>query len=172
MKLDCQILESLQRDFNALWTCKALGDTLEITAPYLLPDSTLVSVFLTERDGRFIACDGGSVHEILDDYCSLPADEVASELASMAAKFQMKEGMASGGPIYFKASKEAKLIPSLAFDVANFIVMSTSALVAASGEPTMPVESRFETRADDYLQRVNFLLCDRLKLFVLSEKRL
>ena len=96
----------------------------------------------------------GRVGDILDEYCSLPADEVASELVSMAAKFAIKRGSAESNPIYFKESAELKLLPSLAFDVANFVVMATSALVAASGEPSFPVESRFETRADAYLRRV------------------
>lgn len=108
MKLDCQILEAVQRDFNALWTCKQLGETLEISTPYLLPDSRLVSVYLTERNGRYIVCESGIVQEILDEYCSLPADEAASELASMAAKFKVKQGAANGGPIYFKETSEPK----------------------------------------------------------------
>jgi hypothetical protein len=154
MKIDCQILEAFRRDFDSLWTCKQLGGTLEITTPYLLPDSTLVSVFLTERDDRFIVCDGGAIHEMLEEYCSLPADEVRSELLRMSSKFTMKEGHTDGRPLYFKECKDAKLIPSLAFDVANFAVMATSALVSASGEPTIPVESRFEKRADLYLRSI------------------
>lgn len=154
MKLDCQVTDILQRDFNALWGCKQLGDTLEITTPYLLPDSSLVSLFLTERNGRFIVCDGGAVHDTLEEYCSLPADEVAAELSSMISKFRMKEGSSDGRPLYFKECSDPKLISSLAFDVANFAVMATSSLVSASGEPTMPVESRFETRADRFLRSI------------------
>ncbi len=155
MKLDCQITEILQRDFNSLWKCKILGETLEITTPYLLPDSTLFSLFLTERSGRYIACDGGSVWEILKEYCSLPEREIEAELAEMAQKFQVKTGEKDEAPLFFKECSEPKLISSIAFDVANFAVMTTSALVSAgTDEPGIPPESRFERKVDRFLHDV------------------
>jgi hypothetical protein len=155
MKLDCQITELLQRDFNSVWKCKILGETLEISTPYLLPDATLFSLFLTTRGDRYIACDGGSVWELLSEYCAIPEEEVRSEVESMARKFQVKTGSRDKKPIFFKDCTDPKLISSIAFDVANFAVMATSALVSASSEePGVPLQDRFERKADRFLRSV------------------
>jgi len=155
MTLDCQITEALQRDFNALWKCRQLGETLEISTPYLLPNSTLFSLFLTQRGGRFIACDGGVISDLLNEHCPRPGDEMNAELRAMAGKFRMKEGAAEGRPLFFKDCTDPKLISSIAFDVANFAVMATSALVSATDDESgVPLERRFETRADQFLKSV------------------
>lgn len=155
MKLDCQITDAIQRDFNSLWKCKQLGETLEISTPYLLPDSTLMSVFLTQRGDRYIVCDGGGLSELLEEYCALPADEMKDSLEGIADKFRMKEGAANGKPLYFKDCTDLKLISSLVFDVANFATMAASALVSiASDEVEEERTKRFATRAEAFLRTV------------------
>lgn len=149
MKLDCQITESLQRDFSALWKCEQRGNSLEITTPYLLPDSTLLSLFLTQREGRFIVSDGGGAYEVISDYCPLPQSKAMAELQAYAHKFGLKEGHSEGKPLFFKECSDVHLISSLAFDVAMFATMATSALVSASEE--IETEDRFKIQADAYL---------------------
>jgi hypothetical protein len=126
-----------------------MGDTLEISVPYLLPDSTLLSLFLTQRGDRYIVCDGGGIMEILSEYCPLPLDETMISLQSIARKFGVKEGESEGAPLFFKECLDPKLISSLAFDIANFVSMATSSLVSASSDD-LGVEpaSRFQARAD------------------------
>jgi hypothetical protein len=155
MKLDCQITDAIQRDFNSLWKCKQLGETLEISTPYLLPDSTLMSVFLTQRGDRYIVCDGGGVMELLEEYCALPADEMKDALDGIAAKFRMKEDATDGKPLFFKDCTDLKLISSLVFDVANFATMASSALVTvASDKQEEERTNRFATRAEAFLRTV------------------
>jgi hypothetical protein len=152
MKLDCQITESLQRDFSALWKCQQRGDSLEITTPYLLPDSTLLSLFLTQREGRFIVCDGGGVFEVIDDYCPFPQGKAIAALQGYAHKFGLKQGVSEGKPLFFKDCTDVQLISSLAFDVATFATIATSALVASSEE--IETEDRFKISADAYLKAI------------------
>jgi hypothetical protein len=152
MKLDCQITDSLQRDFSALWKCQQRGNSLEITTPYLLPDSTLLSLFLTERENRFIVSDGGGVFEVIEDYCPYPAGKALSELEGYARKFGLKRGQSEGKPLFFKESDDIRLISSLAFDVASFATMATSALVAGSEE--IETEDRFKVKADAFLKEI------------------
>src|SRR5438067_2224419 len=109
MNIDCTITDLIQRDFNALWKCQQRGNTLEITTPYLLPDSTLVSLFVTEKENRYIISDGGGIHEILAEYCTLPSDEITSALQGYAAKFHLKEGaLSDGAPHFFKECSDLK----------------------------------------------------------------
>jgi len=152
MKLDCEIIESIQRDFSALWTCQQRGGSVELSTPYLLPDSTLLSLFLTERDGRFIVCDGSGVFDIIEEYCPLPRNKALLELKGFSRKFDIKEGHSEGKPLFFKDCDDIKLVSSLAFDLAAFAVMSTSALVASSEEITN--EDKFKGVADTYLKSI------------------
>ncbi|HSY20042.1 MAG TPA: hypothetical protein VK815_16980 [Candidatus Acidoferrales bacterium] len=79
-KINCHITERIQKDFNSLWQCKQRGNTIEISTPYLLPDSTLLSLFITERDGKTIVHDGGSISQIVSEYCPFPDDEIRASL--------------------------------------------------------------------------------------------
>src|SRR5437870_9715243 len=152
MKLDCQITDSLQRDFSALWKCQQRGNSLEITTPYLLPDSTLLSLFLTQRENRFIVCDGGGVFEVIEDYCPFPRPKAIAELQGYAHKFGLKQGHSEGKPLFFKDCDDIRLVSSLAFDVATFATMATSAMVASAEE--IETEDRFKVKADAFLKTV------------------
>jgi len=155
-KLNCKITDAIQKDFSSLWKCQMRGKTLEISTPYLLPDSTLFSVFLTERNGRYIVCDGGTLSEILSDYCPLPDDEIRASLDGFAKKFEIKVGAGSDKQkIFFKSTVKRTLISSLVFDIATFATSVASALVAVSyDEPNLELEDRFPAKADAFLRAV------------------
>lgn len=132
-----------------------MGETLEISTPYLFPDSTLVSVFLTQRGERFIVCEGGGLIDLLEEYCALPEDEIKSSLHSMARKFGMKQGEMDAKVLFFKDCTDQKLISSLIFDVANFATTAANALVSASTEePDVPPEQRFEKKAERFIRSI------------------
>ena len=155
MKLTCDIVETLQQDFNALWRCQQRGNTVEISVPYLLPDSTLVSLFLTQRNERIIVCDSGGIMEFLSEHCPLPEDEFLPALREMASKFGVKEGRLSNAPLFFKECTNPKLISSLVFDVASFVTMAASALVSVGIEDPETVRStRFESQADSFIRSI------------------
>lgn len=155
MKIDCSITELLQRDFNTLWKCQQHGETLEISTPYLLPDSTLLSLMLKVVNNRCIVCEGGAVWETILEYGTLPTEEITPALQEMARKFGIKEGEIRGNPLFFKECEDLKLVSSLAFDIANFAVMATSALVSVSSDDLVgDVEHRFDTKAEKFVRSV------------------
>jgi hypothetical protein len=153
MNLDCRITELLKADFNTLWRCSQLGDTLEISTPYRMPDSTLFSLFLTEREDRFIASDGGAVAELLVEHSYLPEEEWKRELSALAKTHGLKEGANEGVPIFFKDCKEEKIISSISFDVANFATMAANLLISVEEveEQGKETDSRFQSKAHDFL---------------------
>jgi len=146
MRLDCKITDLIREDFNALWRCSQRGETLEISTPYRMPDSTLFTLFLTERGNRFIACDGGRIAELLTERCELPQAEWRHELGLIAKEHGMKEGSSDGVPVFFKDCREQKLISSIAFDVANFATMAANILVSMGEEEEDEEETEKETR--------------------------
>lgn len=154
MNITCKLAESISKDFNALWKCKHMGKTVEISTPYLLPDSTLFSVFITERNGRFIVCDNGSVSEILSESCPLPNSEIKAALEGFAAQFEVRECFgAAKQKLFFKDCTKRALISALVFELANFAMTVTSALVAPSySEPDIEPDDRFRVKADEFLK--------------------
>ena len=49
--------------FNALWNIKHYKNTIEIITPSFTTNDCFISVFITERNGRFIITDGGWISE-------------------------------------------------------------------------------------------------------------
>jgi hypothetical protein len=154
MKLTCALVKSILKDFNSLWTCKQMGNTVEISTPYLLPDSTLFSVFITERNGRFIVSDNGSVSEILSESCPLPNSEIADALKGFASQFEIRECLGRGKQkLFFKDCANRSLLSGLVFKMANFAMTATTALVAPSSlEPDIEPDERFRAKADEFLK--------------------
>ncbi len=152
--INCQITKVIQKDFNSLWQCKQRGNTIEISTPYLLPDSTLLSLFITERNKKFIVHDGGSIAQIVTDNCPFPDDEIKASLEGFAAKYGVKQCWdASKQKIFFKDCGKKPLISSLAFDLASFATTVTNVLVAASyDEPDVEVDERFQRNADSFIK--------------------
>src|SRR5438128_2277560 len=65
--LECKdIIGALRSDFGALWQCRQLANSLEITTPYLYPNNDFVSVYLTIRGGRIIISDGARLSEFVE----------------------------------------------------------------------------------------------------------
>ena len=156
MTLTCQLSKLIQKDFSALWTCKQRGETIEVSTPYMLPDSTLFSVFITMRKGRFIVCDGGNIMEILSEYCPLPNDEIRAAVNGFAARFEIKQCVSAiKKKLFFIDSDNRKELGSLVFDLANFATTATNALIAPNYDETdIEPDKRFKAKADAFLRSV------------------
>lgn len=72
--LDCSFLEVIKSDFATFWSCKQHAGTLEISTPFLYPNSSLARVFITQRDDRFIVTDNGDIAEVLSEV--LPGEDL------------------------------------------------------------------------------------------------
>lgn len=155
MRLDCKITEHIKADFNALWRCEHRGATLQISTPYRMPDSTLFTLFFTERGDRLIACDGGRIWEMIRELSELSEHESLVELRALAMENGIKESKDQNGPIFYKDCREEKLVSSIAFDVANFATMAANVMVSiADDREEKEKEKRFNTTAGDYIQGV------------------
>jgi hypothetical protein len=131
MRLTSEIIDLLRSDFNALWSCQQRGQTFEISTPYVMPDSTFFMLFLTERDDRFIACDGGGIWEVIRERLDKPNEpDALALLRSLAQYHGIKEGSLNECPIFYKDCREEKLISSIAFDITNFATMAATVVLA------------------------------------------
>lgn len=150
--LNCKdFLGMLKGDFGALWHCKQLGKTIEITTPYLYPDNSFVSIFITKRSNRFIVSDSGHASEFFQ---SAKDDEpfFASLISKARVVHNVSEYKQGERTFYFKETKDIKLISSLAFDVASFLVASSNAAELALAEEDSADKNSFRARADKYIR--------------------
>jgi len=130
MSLDCSITDILKADFNTLWRCTHRCNTVEVVTPYLMPDSTFLTLFFTQRDDRLIACDGGRIWELIRETIGGSEDDAIGELRAIAEENQISEGENNGQPVFFKECKDKKLLSSIAFDLGNFATMASNVLLA------------------------------------------
>jgi hypothetical protein len=126
-KINCKIIELIQKDFDSLWRCKQRGNTVEISTPYLLPDSTLLSLFITERNKKFIVHDGGGISQIVLENCPFPDDEIKGSMDGFSSKYGIRQCLdAAKQKIFFKDCEKKSLISSIAFDLASFATTVTN----------------------------------------------
>lgn len=132
---DCSIADLIIKDFDALWMRKLCGNALEIVTPYLMPNSKFFMLYVTKREERYIACEGGSIRTALHDFGEFTESEL-SALRELAKAHGIKEGDNKGEPIFFKECTDPKLISSIAFDVSNFSTMAAHVLGAMADYET------------------------------------
>ena len=150
--LNCSTLvRAIKGDFGALWNCRERGATLEITTPYVYPDNSFVTIFVTKRGRRFIVSDAGQASELFQP---VKDDEpfFASLISRARATHRVSEFKQGNRTFYYKDTEKLGLISSLAFDVANFLVSSTSAAALAAAEEDSIDKNSFRVRADTFIK--------------------
>lgn len=150
----CDILQSIRADFGELWRCNIRGNSVEITTPYLLPDSSLLTVFITQRGEKTIVSDGGNLSDLLADYCALPEDDIFESVKAACARFGIKMVIAHGINQYFKSTSDPSLVSSLVFDLASFVSQASSELVVNVDDYSTTTSERFPDKADAYLRQI------------------
>lgn len=149
---NCKSLTAvLKSDFGALWNCQQRGNSLEIITPYLYPDDSFVSVFVTTRGDRLIVSDGGHA---TDFFQGAKDDEpfFNSVISRARISHRVSEFKQGGKTFYFKDTKEKKLISSIAFDLCNFLVASSNAAALAMSEDDSIDKNSFRQMADKFIK--------------------
>lgn len=57
------IFDIIKETFNSLWSVKKYGKTIEIVTPLFTTNDCFVSIFVTERNGRYIVTDGCGISD-------------------------------------------------------------------------------------------------------------
>jgi hypothetical protein len=146
-----EFIGAIKGDFGALWHCEQRGETLEITTPYLYPDHSFVTIYLTKRGKRYIVSDGADASEFLQ----APKDDepFMSSLVSRATQAYSVEKCEQAKKTYFfKATEEKRLISSAVFDVASFLVSASNAASLSVAEEDTQDRNSFRVRADSFIK--------------------
>ncbi len=141
--------------FGSLWGFKERESTLEVITPFATTSSKFVSVFLSKIGNDFVVSDGGWIDEgAYGNVFDRDIDCFGKVISHYMDSFSIKETINQVGISFFYKKTEKQIaIPSLIFDMANFI----SAIVSASGvefEKEKQNRELFNASASSYLREI------------------
>lgn len=148
-----EIYSDIVNSFGSLWKFKERGNTLEIITPFATTNHKFISVFLTKRNNEFIVSDGGWI-ENSEYETTLLNDEDAFQklLFHYINTFDIMEIKGNGVTHFYKKTSIQLMIPSIVFDMSNFIssIISASEVVYTDAKE---IESRklFQRDANNYI---------------------
>lgn len=159
------ILQEIQSSFGQLWKSKQRGNSLEIITPFATTSHKFISVFITFQQNEFVISDGGWINQgNYENTFNLDEDSFRKTVFHYQNAYNIQETKSqSDWSFFYKKTTKPKAIPSLVFDIANFI---SSTVSASEIEYTDIIEKetkeRFKTIANDYL--LSFIAKDKLNL--------
>ena len=140
-------------DFTSLWKYRLRGDTLEIITPFSTLTGSFISIFLTQRDNRFIITDGQRLTQCLIEL-EMFNKKAKIYLEETAAHYEVKKTKSDNTCFYFKSTTELKLVSAYIYDVVFF---QLAALNSIYSDATFGDKDReyhlFSTRTNDMLQQ-------------------
>lgn len=149
-----QLFLDIKSDFNSLWSFKQRGETLEIITPFSTLDGSFISVFLTQREDRFIVTDGQNLFRFIIEHGIKTNNKFLEETA-----FHYGIRTSKNNHFYFKSTNNIKLLSSYVYDLIHFYnaVFNDAFLY---GEKEIQ-EHRFSTKVNRLLDKK---IVDNIKL--------
>ncbi len=158
------IYKDVVNSFGSLWNYKVRGQTLEIISPYATTNNKFVSVFLTCRNEEFIVSDAGWLNsEEYDIMMPIEEDAFLKILLYYQNSFNVKKANGNGVDYFYKKTSNEFAVPSLVFDMSNFI----SSIISISNVEFFEI-NELESRKRFQRDANNFILSiapkDNLKI--------
>lgn len=148
-----KIFSEVQSAFGNLWKSKMRGNSLEIITPFATTSHKFISVFISIQGADFIISDGGWINlGIYENTFNLDEDGFRKTVFHYQNAYNINETKdKSSTTFFYKKTNKEKSIPSLVFDIANFIssVVSTSEIEFTELTEKENKE-RFKSTANDY----------------------
>ncbi|UAY52703.1 hypothetical protein [Ferruginibacter albus] len=147
------IFKNVVSSFGSLWNFKERGNTLEIITPFGTTSQKFISLFLTIKDGEYIISDGGWIEEgVYNNTFDREMDCFSKVFNHYVSSFLIKEVKSNAGITYFyKKTPTESTIPSLIFDMANFVSTTISLTNVEYADKEKETRERFRKSASDYI---------------------
>lgn len=111
-----KIFSNIKQDFNSLWKYKLRGDTLEIITPFTTLAGSFISVFLTQREDRFIVSDGHRLIDNINDN-NFGTNKRTVYFQEIASHYDVKR---TETDFFFKSTRDMNLLSSYIYDIVFF----------------------------------------------------
>lgn len=150
-----KVVNNVRQCFDQLWSFKLRGtDTVEISTPYSTTTSKFVSIYVTERAGKFIISDGGLLNsEAYESEIDYENQCLLKILYHFEAFYEVKRTEDKKGiKHYYKTTSKENLIPNLVYEMSQFVSMCASAATVQFEDPKeLEERNTFRTKATAYI---------------------
>ena len=152
-----KIFFDIKKDFDLLWGYKIRGKTLEIITPFSTLSGDFISIYLTQRDDRYIVSDGQWLAQKIQELELDLGKKNAAYIAETANHYSIKQTchINNDKAFYFKSTTDLKLLTAYIYDVAHFIETTLNAIYASQVffEEDVKQEKLFTTRVNNLFLR-------------------
>jgi hypothetical protein len=156
MMLLLDLHTSIVSSFGKLWKFKPRGETVEIITPFASTSQKFISLFLSQKGKHFIVSDGAWLSEgLYGNTFDRSIDCFEKVFSHYVHAFSINEVKnLNGGIVFYKKTDKLISIPSLVFDMANFISTTVSLTEVEYSDKEIETEHRFAKTARVYLEKI------------------
>lgn len=146
-----KIFNAIKNDFCNLFKYKIKGETLEVITSFPTLNNKFVSIFVTERENKYIITDGGLIDK--DEY-DIECDQKNKRYVDLIKRtyidrWEIKSTYKNGYAFYYKTTEQQEMISSHILDLAQF----TSSVISS-----YEVNFERERKTENFSQKVNKFL--------------
>ena len=148
-----EIFDIIRHAFHSLWKVKHYGKTIEIVTPSFTTNDCFVSVFLTERDGRYIVTDNGWISDNYYNSQFDNDDEAYLKLYSYYMdRYSIREIEAKNKIYYYKSTNDKELVANIVMELSVFIsTVVSSSFIEFQENKDKELRQRFRTNVNTFL---------------------
>lgn len=150
-----EIFEKIQKGFCGLTKFKVRNNTLEIITAFSTVNNKFISVFITFLEDKIVLTDNGWLHQ---NYYNTPTIEESEDLIKRVTLFYMQtyniKVTEDSDTVfyYYKSTMNYDQIPSLVFDMANFLVgVINASCIPYIDEKEIKERETFKKDVNDFL---------------------
>lgn len=153
------VIEQIKKSFCNLTSFKERENALEIITAFSTINNKFVSVFITITNQKIVITDSGWIDQNYYDtpYFEESVDLIRRIIASYSLNYKVKSTLdKSGIEYYYKICNKIEEIPSVVFDLANFIVGTVNSFcIQYKDEKEEKERETFRSDANSFL-KVNY----------------
>ena len=172
-----KIFSDIRGDFDSLWAFKNRQESVEFITPYSTMAGEFVSVFLTQRDDKYVISDGGRLHELASTQEVNLKTRLRIHYQDLCEKYAIKESLRlSDGHVFcYKNTHQLSMLSACIYDLARFQEMVANAVCLETmfGTDDSHEERYFATKVKHLLEeKTRLLSSDKHKYELYSDEQL
>lgn len=114
-------LKRIKKEFDSLWSCTVLGDTLKLTVPYVTLYNEFVDLYVTKRDNKYIVADGGQLNDFLIELKSKDNKLLNDCISLYMKEYNIHKTLGDQRLMYFKKTTDEFYLGTSVLHMSEFI---------------------------------------------------
>jgi hypothetical protein len=152
------IYKHIKGAFCNLIDFKARGQSIEIITPFSTINNKFISIFITQREGKYIISDGGWVdQDVYGEVKDIDSEDILLRIQDeFISSYRVKTTVNNTGHlVFFKSTDDMKELASFAFDLATFLsAIINSRCIKFTNEKEIKEREKFRSEANSFLKNM------------------